>query len=760
VPFALFYLLEQGGQKARLVGSSRLSGDAASSVLADLNSPEPDGEWPLGEVARTGRSVRVDGLAPRLRALSAQAGLSPTDAALVLPVGLPGSTRLSGLLVVGLSSRLVLDEKYLSFLELLAGHVATAVASTRALQEARERADALAELDRAKTDFFSNVSHEFRTPLTLMLGPIEDGLADQDQPLPPAQRERQELVRRNGLRLQKLVNTLLDFARIEAGRAQAAFVPTDLAALTVDLASSFDSAMTSGGVKLIVDCPPLPEAVYVDPAMWEKVILNLLSNALKFTFTGEIRLALKWLGDRVELSVQDTGTGIPVEELPRVFERFHRVEGARGRSHEGTGIGLALVEELVKLHGGGVAVKSALGKGSTFTVSLPTGSAHLPQQLLGTGARTLTSTGIGPGAFLAEVSQWDATSAPPRSTPAPVNAAPSALQAGARILLADDNADMRTYVRRLLSAEGFDVEAVGDGEAALDAARRRQPDLILSDVMMPRLDGFGLLAALRADAAVAETPFILLSARAGEEARVEGLEAGADDYLTKPFAARELIARVSANLNLARDRREAALRALAIDLEQRVLEHSRERGLMWHTSPELFSVIDLRKGRFETVNPAWTATLGWRGDEIEGVPYTDFVHPDDIDASIAAFEQARKGDPVLRFENRYRHKDGEWRWLSWVAVPEGAMLYSTTRDITEAKARDAQLVQAQEALRQSQRWRRSANSPAASPTTSTTCWRAYPAAWSCSKNGWARAGSTRSAGISTPPGDRRTGRRL
>ena len=251
--------------------------------------------------------------------------------------------------------------------------------------------------------FFSNVSHEFRTPLTLMLGPVEDALADADEPLPPGQRERLETAHRSGLRLLKLVNTLLDFSRIEAGRARASYEPTDLAALTAELASNFRSACEKAGLRLVVDCPPLPEPVFVDRDMWEKVVLNLVSNAFKFTLEGEVVVRLGPVGGAVELSVRDTGTGIPAGELPRIFERFHRVDGARGRTHEGTGIGLALVHELVRLHGGSVRAESTLGRGSTFVVSVPLGNAHLPADSVG-ASRPPAATAVGATAFVEEAS--------------------------------------------------------------------------------------------------------------------------------------------------------------------------------------------------------------------------------------------------------------------------------------------------------------------------------------------------------------------
>jgi nitrogen-specific signal transduction histidine kinase len=246
-------------------------------------------------------------------------------------------------LVVGLNPKRPFDDQYRAFVDLVADQFGTALANARAHEQERHRAEALAELDRAKTTFFSNVSHEFRTPLTLLLGPLEDGLADLGTPLPPVHRERQEVAHRNALRLLRLVNTLLDFSRIEAGRIDASFEPTDLASFTAELASLFRSAIEKAGLELVVDCDPQPDLVYVDREMWEKIVLNLLSNAFKFTFEGRITVQLRSLGDHVELRVVDTGVGIPLADLPRMFERFHRIKHSRARTHEGTGIGLALV---------------------------------------------------------------------------------------------------------------------------------------------------------------------------------------------------------------------------------------------------------------------------------------------------------------------------------------------------------------------------------------------------------------------------------
>src|SRR6185312_4459945 len=270
------------------------------------------------------------------------------------------------------------------------------------------------------------------------------------------QRENLEIAYRNGLRLMKLVNTLLDFSRIEAGRTQASYEPTDLAGLTAELASNFRSACERAGLRLIIDCPPLPEPVYADRDMWEKIVLNLLSNAFKFTFIGEIGVAVRAVDGSTILTVHDTGTGISGEAIPRLFERFYRIEGAEGRSYEGSGIGLALVQELVKLHGGTVAVESQLGRGSAFSVTLPLGHAHLPAGRIG-AERTQTSTALRAQAFVAEAMRWLPNVADANDSTLDVEAAdiigePATTGDRPRVLVADDNADMREYVRRLLGS--------------------------------------------------------------------------------------------------------------------------------------------------------------------------------------------------------------------------------------------------------------------------------------------------------------------
>ena len=548
VPVALVYLMQADGTL------SRIAMTGVTTVGTESTDTRHDPKC-FEAVLETGMPVVVEASDVQriLETLRCQTTL-PVASALLLPLGPLGKPHPAGILAVGLAPLLLLDDRYHSFLLLVAGHIGIAIASATALEAAEHRADALAELDRAKTAFFSNVSHEFRTPLTLMLGPTENALASPEKSLGG---DELETVQRNGLRLLRLVNTLLDFSRIEAGRADANFEPSDLPALTCDFAAAFRSTIERAGLVFEVECEIFDEPVHVDRDMWEKIVLNLVSNALKFTFEGAIRVDLRSRSGQAMLTVSDSGVGISAKELPRVFERFHRIEGVRSRSHEGTGIGLAFVHDLVKLHGGTVSVESAEGMGTSFTVSIPTGYTHLPKERIGI-ASTPQADRVHDSSFVMEAVRW--LPAAPASNR--INDAAGAHEKfgvklpGSRILLVDDNADMREYVGRLL-CQHWHVDVASDGVEALALARHAVPSLVLTDVMMPRLDGFGLLRALRADLQTRSVPVLMLSARAGENSRLEGLAMGADDYLIKPFSARELIARVTTHLELGQLRRAA-----------------------------------------------------------------------------------------------------------------------------------------------------------------------------------------------------------
>jgi signal transduction histidine kinase len=598
LPFTLTYVLDTASERARCLALTGLGPEHPSA--GDGSGPHFEHAfWPLAraldDAAGTVISLPRDIQWPR----------GPWEheplQAVLLPLPARGAAASPGVFIAGLNRFRPFDAGYRNFVALFASQVSAALEGARLYEEERERAAALAELDRAKTAFFSNVSHEFRTPLTLMLAPTEDALTRGGM----LAGKELETVYDNELRLLRLVNTLLDFSRIEAGRISAAYREIDLARLTTDLASTFRSAVERAGLEFRVECRPVSAAILVDPQMWERILLNLLSNAFKFTFTGSISVALEQLpSGRVELSVRDTGIGIAEHELPRVFERFHRIEGTRARTHEGSGIGLALVSDLVKLHGGVISVESQLDHGTTFRVSIPTGRAHLPAERIvdsdaelpsGQPERSLAQQ------FVNEAARWlpseDAAETVPLSR---------TLRPG-RLLVADDNADMREYLTRILRAH-WHVDAVSDGRAALDMARASRPDLIVTDVMMPTLDGFGLLRELRADVGLRSTPVIMLSARAGEEARIEGIAAGANDYLVKPFSARELVARVAARLELLR-------------LGQRLADERAAIENLFALMPMPVAILRGPDQVFESANQAYLDVVG--GRPIVGKPFLE-----------------------------------------------------------------------------------------------------------------------------------------
>ena len=684
IPFVLFYLLDPDGRSARVAGASGVAmDDVISPKTVGLANAGHDTVWPLAVAIRDEAMVIIDDLAGHFREVPRGPWSDPPRAAAIVPIRSNKLHELAGLMVAGLSPRLRFDRRYESFLELAAAQVASAIATAQAYEEERKRAEALAEIDRAKTLFFSNVSHEFRTPLTLMLGPLEElrGNGNAQAALSGEQLEQVELAHRNGLRLLKLVNTLLDFSRIEAGRVQAVYESTDLAAMTAELASVFRSAVEKAGVKLTVDCPALSEPACVDREMWEKIVLNLLSNAFKFTFAGEIEVRLRQTGEHFVLIVRDTGIGIPEHELPKLFERFHRVAGAQGRTHEGSGIGLALVQELARLHGGTVSVESEFGKGSTFSVIIPRGHDHLPAQQIGT-SRTHVSTALGATLFVEEALRWlPGTGMEDAALIGdPVVQGLGDAGSGDRplILLADDNADMRNYVRRLL-APRYEVEIVADGEAALAAIARRKPDLVLTDIMMPRMDGMELLARLRANPETNTLPVILLSARSGEESRVEGMQSGADDYLIKPFGGRELLARVDAHVKLARLRDDSAAVLRASEERYRALATA-SSDVVYRMSAD-WSEMRFLKGK-DFIADTVTPSQSW----IE-----KYIPADDRPRVLAAVNRAIADKTAFELEHPVIRVDGTMGWTYSRAVPvldgDGEIVewFGAARDISGRK---------------------------------------------------------------------------
>ncbi len=702
IPFFVLYLIDSERKQARLQQVCGLPDGISDLTPHSVDLDRESGTrplWPLAQVVGEARSQVVS--VKHVEGLPLGVGQQQVCQAMVLPVSSRGEGGTMGVLIAGVNPARKLDAEYRTFYELVAGQMATAIQNARAAEQERSRLEALAEIDRAKTAFFSNVSHEFRTPLTLMLGPVEDLLAKSHVGLSPAAKSQLELVNRNGSRLLRLVNTLLDFSRIEAGRMQAIYLATDLAAFTIDLASVFRSATERAGLKLALDCPELGEPVFVDRGMWEKIVLNLISNAFKFTFEGAITVSLAQVGDQVELRVRDTGVGIPETELPRLFDRFHRVENTRSRTHEGSGIGLALVQELVKLHGGSVRAESKVGKGTTFIVSVPLGTSHLPAERIG-GTRTLASTAVGAAPYVEEALRWlpdleyreAAEEIVPKDELIPVPCPPLSLndadEKRPRILVADDNADMRQYLARLLS-ERYVVRTFPDGRAALDAVKMRSPDLILSDVMMPHLDGFELLHELRSDPETRTIPVILLSARAGEESRVEGMEHGADDYLIKPFSARELLARVQTHLEMAR------IRKLAEERERRMKEEAiaatAKFRAVFEQTPVFAGIVAL-DGTVMDANQLSLEACGYRAEDVLGRPFWEtgwWRHSQETRGKIRdATIQAAKG-AAYRETLTYHWADDTERLVDFAIHPirdekgEILFLHPTGVDITDLK---------------------------------------------------------------------------
>ena len=696
IPFALLYEIHPERNLATLAGTVGMD-EGTNGAPLQVGLDAEANPWRLD--LRSEKIQRVGDLQRYFDEVPGGPWPVPPNEALILPFakGAEGPER--GFLFAGVSSYARLTDDYRGFLSLVAGHVASAVANSRAYEAERRRAEALAEVDRAKTAFFSNVSHEFRTPLTLLLGPLEDALANRHGILPMGAAASLATAHRNALRLLKLVNTLLDFARIEAERAQASYQPVDLAAFTADLASNFRSLCEKAGLQLHVHCTPLPadEPAYVDRDMWERIVLNLLSNAFKFTLKGEIEVKLEAAGGNAVLTVRDTGVGIPAEELPHMFERFHRVAHSQGRTNEGTGIGLALVQELVRIHGGTVGVEGVAGDGSTFRVSIPLGAAHLDLDRAAQ-PRAAPPGNLTSAAFIEEARRWLPDDPIPEVGTPDRTSASEPPEGRPFVIWADDNADMRTYVSRLLGGRCH-VEAVADGEAALEAARQRIPDLILADVMMPRMDGFELLREIRADARLRGIPLVLLSARAGEEARIEGLQAGADDYLIKPFSSRELLAVVESHLKLSQFRRETteALRT--------AYRNAQLLAAIVESSDDAIISKDLN-GVITSWNRSAERLFGYTAEEAVGRSITILIPPERLDEEPKILAALRRGERVDHFETVRVRKDGTRLNISLTVSPvkdaHGRVTGASkvARDITEQVRQETALKQANADLQQ------------------------------------------------------------
>ncbi|KAK9762744.1 hypothetical protein K7432_011228 [Basidiobolus ranarum] len=744
VPFALFYTRtnldgsttdndlfeeEEDRQSNDIFQLVETVGISNSHIAAPrkvcLSESEDNHPWRriFDQVMKTKAVVLIDNLSELFDDLPTRGWDEPVRMAVACPIVGNDQDGILGMLLMGLNSRRSYDEDYKTFIELLSRQTGTVLATIRAYEDQVNRVEALAAIDRAKTSFFSSVSHELRTPLTLILGPIKESLADNSLTLD--HKTRLNMVHRNSKRLLRLVNSLLDFSRIEAGRLQATYQETDLGKFTADLASVFRSAIEKGGLKFEVECDEGGKLVWVDPEMWEKIVFNLIGNAFKFTMKGIIKVNMGPSPDRtsVILTVSDTGSGIPPHEIHRIFERFHRVEGQRGRSHEGTGIGLSLTQELVKLHGGKVDVSSEFGRGSTFTITIPYGYTHLPpDQLIERGAQSIDGQNMErPWSYglsvVEEARQWQpsddedleylSSTSSTDSSNSIGNTFPLT-SCGSRILLVDDNADMRRYVKGLLSKWWQVVEA-GNGEEAFNIALQNPPDLIVSDVMMPVLDGLGLLKVLRANQSTKFIPVVLLSARAGEEAKVEGLKSGADDFLVKPFSAKELVARVHTHLELGKLRTE--LERLVKERTKELAESELRYKVLAKLSPVGIFRLDLN-GFITYTNDKWWEISGHdRRSDPNAVNFMSSIYPEDRERTTLIFKECIQSARGFIIEFRWGSNNSGVKWCQGEVIveydnqmkPHGFV--GTLTDLTERKLLEKERVSALQLAEQQQRRR-------------------------------------------------------
>ena len=397
----------------------------------------------------------------------------------------------------------------------------------------KHRAEHLAEVDHLKSRFFANISHEFRTPITLVLGPLKDHYKQLSN---PDQKNVIGSVIRNGQRLQRLINQLLDLSKVEAGKMGLHASCLDLVQLLREITSSYESLAKEKNIRYFFYPEVRELMVYADEEKIEKIIHNLLSNAFKFTKEdGEIILNLKIHEKAAVISVSDSGIGIPGDQLNKLFDQFYQVDSSQTRGYEGSGLGLALAKDLVELHHGKISVVSKEGKGTTFTVTLPLGKEHLQKDEIVDRGETvkagLVAEDFVPSNGRETLMETEKVRENGTASESPV------------LLIVEDNIDMRQYIRKTLSAHYQIIEAE-NGKDGVKKAEENMPDLVISDVMMPEMDGITMTAKLKEDIHTSHIPVILLTAKATEESKISGLNTGADDYLVKPFNSNELILRV------------------------------------------------------------------------------------------------------------------------------------------------------------------------------------------------------------------------
>lgn len=642
-PFAVLYKISEDGEQAGMVATSGV--DAADARLdAHIRLSEPGVRY--AQLVSAVHQNRMKEAINRGHWKHLAKGGWDVAPKYVVYLPIQSATRKHplALLAVGLNPYRKFDEVYRNFLQQIADRIALGLGNVMAYEEEQRRLRMLEELDKAKTLFFTNISHEFRTPLMLMLGPLEELLNYESPRWSEAEKAKVDVAHRNALRLLKLVNTLLDFSRMEGGRSEARFMLTELASYTRNLASNFRPVIEKAGMEFEVKTNGDICNAYVDRQMWEKVVFNLLSNAFKYTLQGKISLEIGVKDGHIRLSVTDTGVGIPAHELPHMFERFHRVQNAGGRTYEGTGIGLSLIRELVTLHGGTIGVESTEGVGSRFTVMIPQGRAHLD------AGQVYDETADAGGMSLDFYVQEAETLLDSRDR---VESVPNGHSgSGDCVLIADDNADMRQHIRSLLG-NAYHTLTASNGAEALRMIRKYRPALVLSDVMMPEMDGISLLKAVKTDPEISHTPVILITARAGEESRIEGIEIGADDYIVKPFSGKELIVRAQAQIRIANAR-------------NKIEASERQFRILTETLPQLIWMTD-ENGKQLFVSRRWIEYTGILPDGERS--WQQIVHPDDLESINKSWADALRTGERHRTEVRFRSKTGDYRWFAGVGEP-------------------------------------------------------------------------------------------
>ncbi len=534
VPFLAVFLQDHPAQ-----GPKRIAGygfDEAAAASCELVATAPT-NGPVIEVIEQGGTALVSGLRERYPGVFAPGPLGPLapDQAFVLPVVLLGTRKPMGVLVIGVNPYWRPDEAYTAFTAMAARQLGVMITDAVSYQNERKRQQALAELDRARTEFFENISHELRAPLTMLLTPLQDILDEPGVVLPAAARDTVETSIRAADRLQRVFDALLDTSRAESGALMADREDIDLTSVTAELVENYRPA-TEGRLNLRVDMPTEPLRAYVDRTMWTTIVNNLVNNALKFTPNGEVAVSLSGDDSQVVLTVTDTGVGIAREEQAQIFQRFHRASNRD--QHPGSGIGLSLVAEMTAAHGGSVEVDSEPGAGSQFVVRLPRydGSPEAAELIEGTEPQ-------------------------PEAEPAADRP---------RLLIIEDEPDLRGYLSKLFTKDGYAVDAAADAATALSLLEGNPPDLVITDVMLPGQSGLDLLAELRQDERLARLPVVVLTARADAETAIGAFAAGADDFVVKPFNSAELLARVRAHHQMSQ------LRDGAVDAAQTTVGQLRQ----------------------------------------------------------------------------------------------------------------------------------------------------------------------------------------